>query len=233
MGIILITVGTVLIIIGIIVLTPKKSIEREELDAVNLATLTTIPSDTTSIKKTEADSILEQPEANPTIVTTHDPLSPKEKGNQFEDFVADLLADWRVKLLDRTQDRMSPAGVVAESSKNPDFHISQKRGKTTIDYYIECKYLSHWNDDKIQFEKWQIDRYKEFQKDQRRKVLIALGVGGTPTNPQTFMLVPIDSIHKGTVRKIDTRFAITPTTDNFVRYMNNYFTAVFSKSKEK
>ena len=57
----------------------------------------------------------------------------KTKGNDFEDFVVNLLADWRFKLLDRTQDHKSSAGVVAESSKNPDQEANniQSRPVTT------------------------------------------------------------------------------------------------------
>lgn len=160
-------------------------------------------------------------------------LSSKEKGDAFEDFVVNLLADWRLKLLDRTQDRVSTAGVVAESCKNPDLHILQKRGKSEVDYYLECKYRSRWNNDEIEFEEWQIKRYKQFQRDNRRKVIIALGVGGSPSNPATLMLVPVDSIVNSSIRKIKTQFAIQPTSDALVSYIDNYFTEVFRKSASK
>lgn len=159
----------------------------------------------------------------------------KEKGNQFEDFVVNLLADWRLKLLDRTQDAVSSAGVVAESCKNPDLHVQQKRGESKIDYYLECKYRSDWDNGAVKFEGWQLDRYRQFQRDNRRKVIIALGVGGTPSSPETFMLVPLDSISNryNDIRKIQTQFAVEPTSSALCEYLNHYFNEVFNTAKQR
>lgn len=141
--------------------------------------------------------------------------------------------DWRFKLLDRTQDAVSTAGVVAESSKNPDLHVQQKRGKGNIDYYLECKYRSRWNDGAVTFDDRQLDRYRQFQRDNRRKVVFALGVGGTPSAPATLMLVPLDSVKGNTIKQIDTEFTIEASSSALVKYMNNYFSKVFSKAKQK
>ncbi|MDE5629368.1 MAG: hypothetical protein K2I69_07390 [Muribaculaceae bacterium] len=147
--------------------------------------------------------------------------------------MVNLLADWRLKLLDRTQDAVSTAGVVAESSKNPDLHVQQKRGKGNIDYYLECKYRSRWNDGAVTFEDWQLDRYRQFQRNNRRKVVFALGVGGTPSNPATLMLIPLDSVKGNTIKQIETEFAIEPSPSALVEYMNSYFSKVFYKAKQK
>lgn len=157
----------------------------------------------------------------------------KAKGNEFEDFVVNLLADWRFKLLDRTQDAVSTAGVVAESCKNPDLHVQQKRGKGSVDYYLECKYRSHWDNGAVEFENWQIDRYRQFQRDEHRKVLFALGVGGSPSNPKSFMVVPLDSVMDNSIKQIKTQFAIEPTSSNLAEYMYQYFGTVFDKAKSK
>ena len=157
----------------------------------------------------------------------------KAKGNGFEDFVVNMLADWRLSLLNRTRDDASSGGVIPQSSKNPDLHVSQKRGKGTIDYYIECKYRSKWHDGKVQFEKWQIERYHKFQRQEKRKVIIALGVGGSPSAPTTFMLVPLDSVKNDEIRKIDTQYVVQPNSSALIEYMNSYFTTVFKKAKEK
>lgn len=160
--------------------------------------------------------------------------SSKAKGDDFEDFVVNLLADYHFTLLDRTQDHVSSAGVVAESCKNPDLHVEQKRGKAKpIDYYLECKYRSRWDNGVVTFEDWQFDRYRQFQRENRRKVIIALGVGGTAANPKTFMLVPLDSIEGNTIRQIKTQFAVDPTPTNLAEYMNQYFTTVFVASKTR
>ena len=138
-----------------------------------------------------------------------------------------------MKLLDRTQDAVSTAGVVAESCKNPDLHVQQKRGKSEIDYYLECKYRSQWKDGAVIFEDWQLDRYRQFQRSNRRKVIFALGVGGTPSAPASFMLVPLDSVKGNSIKQIKTEFAVEPSSSALVEYINNYFSKVFSKAKHK
>ena len=161
------------------------------------------------------------------------PLTPKEKGDAFENFVCDLLADWRLKLLDRTTDAVSSAGVVAESCKNPDLHVQQKFGKSDIDYFLECKYRSSWRDDCVTFEAWQIERYRQFQRANRRKVVFAVGIGGTPSAPETFLLVPLDSLIDNSIRRIDTKYVVVPSPDGLVSYMDNYFNSVFAQSRAK
>ena len=207
MGIILIIVGAVLLIIGI-VLFVSKSTDVKQPHEVKVANDLTEKSEQTN-------------------------NTSKGKGDAYEDFVVNLLADWRLKLLDRTQDAVSSAGVVAESCKNPDLHVQQKRGERDIDYYLECKYHSNWNDGKVTFDDWQLDRYRQFQRDNRRKVIIALGVGGTPSSPATFMLVPLDSVKGNTIKQIYTQYAVQPNSTALVEYMDNYFTKVFDVAKDR
>lgn len=185
------------------------------------------PSEVATVVKEDAAS--NTPEANASEV-----LSAKEKGDLFEDFTVNLLADWRLKLLDCTQDKMSSAGVVAESCKQPDLHVQQKRGKSNIDYYLECKYRSDWYNGTIAFDDWQIKRYRDFQRGSHRKVIIVLGVGGTPSKPSTLMLVPLDSIKDGSIKKAwVSNYAIQPNTESLINYMDNYFNEVFESSRKR
>lgn len=204
MGIIMIVVGGALLVVGIIMVATKSPKEIQPQTELQ----TNKQSEATIDKR-------------------------KEIGNSYEDFVVNLLADWRLTLLDRTQDAVSSAGVVAESCKNPDLHVQQKRGNGTIDYYMECKYRSSWEDGKVTFEDWQLDRYRQFQRDNKRKVIIALGVGGTPSAPATFMLVPLDSVNGNSIKQIRTQFVVQPNSTAFVEYMDNYFTTVFDVAKNR
>ena len=236
MGIIMIVIGAVLLISGIVIVTTKTNpTERKEslVDSTPIENQTNYSdynstvanaSAVTEPSVTESTAQLEKPSK-----TTEE--DSKAKGNSFEDFVVNLLADWRFKLLDRTQDAVSSAGVVAESCKNPDLHVQQKRGNGEIDYYIECKYRSNWNNGKVTFKDWQINRYRQFQRDSHRKVLFALGVGGTPSAPETLMIVPLDSVKDNSIGQIKTEYVIAPTPSALVDYMNSYFTKVFAKVK--
>lgn len=249
MGYLLIVAGVLAIVGGLLLITRQNaqkeqviilsnSSARHSSDSITSRQATTAPSQSPSAspQAPAAPAASRQTDNTPTPHTPESAKSeptPHEKGERFEDFVANIFADWRLKLLERTQDKVSSAGVVAESCKNPDFHVEQKYGKSQIDYYIECKYRSKWNNGCIAFEEYQIKRYKDFQRKKRRKVLIALGVGGTPDRPEILMLVPLDSIKDNTIRKIDTRYAVSPNSDTWVKYMENYFSSVFQKSRAR
>lgn len=215
MGIAIIALGVIAIGVGIFMFVTSKHENSGDEKTQNNRTIT---SETTT----------SAPAATSQIETS------KEKGDKFENFVVNMLADWRLKLLDRTQDAVSTAGVVAESCRNPDLHVQQKRGDSTIDYYLECKYRSRWNNDgAVSFEDWQIDRYRKFQHDEHRKVVIALGVGGSADAPETFMLVPLDSIQGNSINRIKTQFVCQPTSSDLVTYMDQYFTTVFKTARER
>ena len=237
MGYILLVIGLILSAAGItMVYNDKKSVESKGKGetVARIATPSVVPSQPaaglpvdSAVAGSEEGRIAR---GNASGATANPGLSPKEKGDLYEDFVVNLLADWRLTLLDRTQDKVSSSGVYAESCKNPDLHVKQKRGKSDVDYYIECKYRSKWDDNgAVSLEEWQVQRYKEFQRGSHRKVLIALGVGGTPSAPAIFMLVPVDSIKAGAIRRVDTHFALPATSDGLIAYIDNYFTTVFQK----
>lgn len=235
MGYILIAVGIAAIIWGIIIITRSHGpqtihvVERVMVPAEDNETQT---APDTTVQSSETGAMTEESVFNEATPVVLDPSS-KEKGDKFENFVVNILADNRFTLLDRTQDAVSSAGVVAESCKNPDLHIQQKRGNGEIDYYVECKYRSQWNTDAVTFEEWQLKRYRQFQHDSHRKVIIALGVGGTADALATLRLVPLDSIRDNTIRKIDTKFAVGPTSSALYDYMNAYFSTVFKKAKAR
>ncbi|MDE6079012.1 MAG: hypothetical protein K2G35_03000 [Duncaniella sp.] len=238
MGIILIVVGAVLIVGGVVMVATKPNAAEQAAPQAEVVAVDDTISKPVVVEKREARvAASETPVAKPetSVAETEKPAvdQSKAKGAAFEDFVVNLLADWRLKLLDRTQDAVSTAGVVAESCKNPDLHVQQKRGKGEIDYYLECKYRSQWKDGAVTFEDWQLNRYRQFQRDNRRKVVLALGVGGSPSAPATFMLVPLDSIKGNSVKQIKTEFVVEPSSSALVEYMNTYFSKVFSKSRQK
>ena len=229
MGIILIVAGAILLVCGIVMVSTNQNKAAEPANTQPQVVVVERHIHDTITSPTAVENSVSRPidSEKPTVDKS------KEKGDAFEDFVVNLLADWRLKLLDRTQDAVSTAGVVAESCKNPDLHVQQKRGKSEIDYYLECKYRSKWKDGAVTFEDWQLDRYRQFQRDNRRKVIFALGVGGTPSAPASFMLVPLDSVKGNSIKQIKTEFAVEPSSSALVEYMNNYFSKVFSKAKHK
>lgn len=238
MGILLIVLGAVLIISGLFTLNKNNESNislSDDIDGADNISLSVTDGHFEGVAE-QGDSVSGVESVRDESVVDSEPkevMAPKEKGDAFEDFVVNLLADWRLKLLDRTQDKVSSAGVFAESCMNPDLHVQQKRGESNIDYYIECKYRSRWKDGEVAFDDLQFNRYRKFQRDNHRKVIIALGVGGSPSAPATFMLVPLDSIKNNVVKKVSTGYCINPSSTDLVEYMDTYFSKVFSKAKHK
>lgn len=158
------------------------------------------------------------------------PMSSKEKGVRFEDFVVDLLADRRLTLLERTQDRTSSKGVYAESCKNPDLHVRQQHGCGFVDYYLECKYKSRRNDDgTLEFDAYKIARYRTFQRERRRKVFLAVGIGSNPSAPGELLIVPIDALSGNVLPPDITVFRIAPSSESLISFIGSYFNTLFSR----
>lgn len=157
---------------------------------------------------------------------------PKEiKGRQFEQFVVSLCSDnSRFKLLAWRGDKISGSTYAAETLL-PDLHFRHRLDAAEVEYLIECKYRSYWGEDGIDLSS-QYVRYHNAAKARSVELFIALGVGGTPSNPDELFLIPGRMVKLD--KKIDrARFikCLCPKTpDGFHNYINHYFNKrVFKK----
>lgn len=122
------------------------------------------------------------------------------KGREFEDFVLELfdlkdsnaysLIDWRS---DKTIGGVSPV-----SNSYPDFVIEYRNDGKTRKFAIECKWRStiYWNNRKPIIEREQLERYQEYAREKKQQVIIVLGVGGIPSMPEEFYIVPLNEFEK-------------------------------------
>lgn len=160
----------------------------------------------------------------------------KGVGNMFEDFVANLFKNSNIFVVKEwNKGSTSSEGVYAEQDKKPDFKICQNFNGRELVYWIECKYRSKTSDKGfIKIDDYQLSRYRKIQKDSRKKVLIAIGIGGEPTQPKDFFVVPLDSINKEYIH-IDNikRYELLKPAEEFAGYIDSYFMEkVFPKSKK-
>ncbi|MDE6669895.1 MAG: hypothetical protein K2K26_09480, partial [Muribaculaceae bacterium] len=109
-------------------------------------------------------------------------LTNKEKGNQFEDYVANCFKNRNIfSVLEWHQGPTSSEGVYGINCLNPDFKIRHKfRDNFNVVYWVECKYRSAST---IIFNEYQLKRYYKIQHDTHFKVIIVIGTGGTPDSP--------------------------------------------------
>lgn len=109
------------------------------------------------------------------------------KGRLFEQFVVSLLGS-NCRLLAWRSDKIVGNTYAAENLY-PDLQIQHKLDETQVEYFVECKYRSTWGEDGIDLSE-QFNRYHFHAKDRGVELFIALGVGGTPSDPDELFIIP-------------------------------------------
>ncbi|MDE5970088.1 MAG: hypothetical protein K2G74_04575 [Muribaculaceae bacterium] len=148
----------------------------------------------------------------------------EQKGRLFEDFVVSLCTDKsRFKLIAWRGDKISGQTYALENLL-PDLLLRHRLDDTEVEYLIECKYRSSWGEDGIDIS-GQFLRYLSAAKEKGTELFIALGVGGSPSNPDEFFIIPSRMIKRD--KKIDRdRFikCLCPKDpEEFHDYIQSYF----------
>lgn len=146
------------------------------------------------------------------------------KGWQFEQFVVSLCADKsRFSLLAWRGDKISGSTYAAETL-SPDLHLRHRLDTAVVEYLVECKYRSSLGEDGIDLSA-QFKRYRFAAKDSGLELFIALGIGGTPSDPAELLLVPgrMVKFDNKIDRKRFSKCLCPKTPDGFHAYINHYF----------
>ena len=155
------------------------------------------------------------------------------KGRQFEELVVSFLADKSIyRLLAWRSDKIVD-GIYAAENLLPDLQIKQRIGDVEVEYFVECKYRSSWGSvGKGDLSK-QILRYLSYAKECGKELFIALGVGGTPDNPEMFYIIPSRKFYNcPSIPKYRFKPCICePTAEAFKNYMCYYFKKRILKNK--
>lgn len=147
----------------------------------------------------------------------------KQKGNDFEGYVADLLKTNSIKISEWNQGATSPGGAYGENELKPDFYVSHNAGRMTLEYWVECKFRSSIPASGFELKDTQAQRYKELQGTSRKKVLITLGVGGNAGSPDRLYIVPLDSLlrYKHIPQKYLDNYAVS--LSEYDKHIREYF----------
>lgn len=216
MGIILIILGAAALVVGIVMVSSRPSETEAEVNF------------TKGSQKVNSTT----PDSNSYMID-----EAKAKGNCFEDYVANIFKDRSVfRVKNWYQGVTSSEGVYAESNLNPDFEIEQTLyDNFRVKYWIECKYRSAFKNGELDIDDWQIDRYKNSQRESHQKVLLAIGVGGSAASPSSFYLVPVDSIRGEKISPAFlSQFQLSDPHQNFAQRISDYFQKeVFPAARER
>lgn len=157
-------------------------------------------------------------------------IDPRElAGRQFEELVASLCPNSKRTRILRWRGDKKSGDTYALETLYPDLHIRHKLDKQVVEYFVECKYRSSIPGGNLNL-KGKLGRYRAFSAKEHFELFIAIGVGGTPSNPEQFYIVPSRSIKEGHIIRLknlpECQCQLTP--DDFHNYINNHFnTRVF------
>lgn len=120
------------------------------------------------------------------------PIS-KQKGNEFEDYVIQLLGKQKDVIFIGKVSDYHKNGISASENKEPDLKF--KFQNTAI--AVECKWRSSFKNGNIFWAKnYQISNYNNYQNTKQEKVYIAIGIGGKPNLPAKLFIVPLFRLTK-------------------------------------
>ena len=190
MAYIFIIIGIALVGIGIYLLINKpQPLPQQQIINVVLPGSIEQKPQTDSKQKTNKEKIAS--------IKSADDIS-KEKGNEFEDFIIQTIGKLDgIKFIGKNSD-YHKNGVSALENKEPDLKFACNTHKLAI----ECKWRSAFHEGQIIWaENYQIDNYNKFQKENKQNVLIAIGIGGSPSKPKELYMVPLYRLTQGFAKK--------------------------------
>lgn len=161
------------------------------------------------------------------------PQSPSEaKGRLFEEFIVGLCCDKsRIRILAWRSDKIAH-GVYAAENCMPDLHLQHRLDEQTVEYLVECKYRSSWGDKGIDLSDC-FARYHHSAKDAGLQLFIALGVGGSSSNPDDFLIVPDSMVRFDKIidRHRFSKCHCNKTPEAYHNYIQQYFcNRIFKKT---
>ncbi len=119
----------------------------------------------------------------------------KKKGDDFEAFIVSKFNKEKFVFKNWAGDKISN-GQYAESTTQPDLLYEWKGSAKNFPLWVECKWRSKAENGKLKFAyPKQLERYKNYEKEEGIPIFIALGVGGKPNKPEQLFLIPLRFIH--------------------------------------
>jgi len=114
-----------------------------------------------------------------------------EQGRQFEEYVKLLFNQDHFYLKKWRQSGTIPKDTYILDFCYPDLEFIFV-GKNQHPFAVECKWRTKFKKGKIDWAtKKQITKYLEFEFKRAMPVFIAIGIGGTPSNPENLFVTPL------------------------------------------
>jgi hypothetical protein len=129
-------------------------------------------------------------------------LDSFEIGRRFEEFIKNLFNQSHFEVVEYNESKKHKDPWMAGHLSNPDLRMMFGTSRK-YEFAVECKYRTRFIDDRLTWAKLRnIESYKEFARETRMPVFVAIGVGGKPENPEELFVTPLQSIiHSTEVNK--------------------------------
>lgn len=125
------------------------------------------------------------------------------KGRKFEEFIVSLCSDKACFTLLSWRSDKTCGDTYPIDSLLPDLHLQFRFDKHEVEYFIECKFRSKLSERMLDLGE-HIHRYRRMIAfNKLHRLIIALGVGGTPNNPDTLYMIPDECIPDSGILSLD------------------------------
>ena len=211
-GIILISLGTLFLIAGLIVLNKSSRKLKPENYGAKLNNIIEMAISDGVLTNNEKDLIKREAQAmglnyeqiiNDVETQISDGNSNaetelinvnKRNGDDFEKFIAHKFNRKYFRIKEWAGDKYSK-GLYAETTQHPDFLLEFNLKGESAQLSVECKWRSKYYKNGIEFSGIdQLQRYKEFEVSRKIPVFVAIGVGGKGAKPEHLYIIPLREI---------------------------------------
>ncbi len=242
-GIILMITGIIIFVIGILVYNSSKKEnkldnnrnELEKVIEIAIADGVLTDNERKIIKKLaienelDYDEIISRAETQMTdlMIDSETALIDynKKNGNDFEKFIVQKFDKKYFKIKEWAGDKYVD-GIYADTTLQPDLLLELKLSKKATEFSVECKWRQKLPDDEFEFAyKEQFYRYKNFEKERKIPVFIAIGIGGKGNQPENLYIVPLRFLKSNIIlvkflkkfeKKIESDFFFDIKTDKLI-----------------
>jgi hypothetical protein len=118
----------------------------------------------------------------------------KKNGADFEKFIVQKFDKKYYTIKEWAGDKYIN-GSYAKTTTQPDILLEFKLKQKSVQLSVECKWRKKLFKNGVDFAKSdQFERYKNFQKNRKIPVFIAIGIGGKGLSPEQLFIVPLSEI---------------------------------------
>jgi hypothetical protein len=116
------------------------------------------------------------------------------KGYEFERYVVSKLDRNYFTCIYWRGDKLV-GNIFPVSNSYPDLEFDYKDSVNEISFAIECKWRKSYFENGISWARHsQIEQYKNYERESKRKVFVVIGIGGTPGDAGDLFVIPLSDI---------------------------------------